>query len=497
MDEELAYKHYLRAIENHKKNNYIKAEKYYIKALQEKIDLNQAIGNLAFLYLEIADWKRARRLMLATKKMSDEAISIGAKAFELPLYNLATSPDLEDNLKVAQSWSEYIEHDAQAKRPLFTHKRDKSRKKIRIGYLSADFRSHPIGHQVKDLFTFHNREIFEIYAYYIGPPATDNVKKKILFNSDHFFNISKMSKVKCAELINKHQIDILVDMMGHSKLNRMEIAALNPAPIQMTWLGYLATTGADYYHYIIADKNVIKKSEEKFYTENIIYMPDTYQVASYKPIKITKKRSSYKIKKSQTVFACFHRPYKINEMTIKVWSAIAKEVPDSIIWLLDCKKHIKKNLEREFIKTGFNPNRLRYTKWLDKEEHLARLALADIALDTFGVGGYVTTADALWAGVPVVTKQGSNFPSRASQSILKAHGMASLITKSFTDYKNKAIKLAKTQKYLEKTKSKIQNNKLTKPLFNTELFAYNLEKAYAMAWLKHVKGEPPKSFKVK
>jgi predicted O-linked N-acetylglucosamine transferase (SPINDLY family) len=290
-----------------------------------------------------------------------------------------------------------------------------------------------------------------------------------------------MGHIEAAKKINEDGIDILIDLKGHTKDNRLEIMALKPAPIQITWLGFPGTTGSSFIDYIITDKIVTPPSSQKFYSEKFLYMPNSYQI-NYDKRKIQDAkftRQDFGLPQKAFVFSSFNHTSKIDPETYFSWTNILNSVPNSVLWLLRSNKMAEKNLQKYAKTAGVNPNRIIFSDTvMPNEWHLARLKLSDLALDTFIYNGHTTTSDSLWAGVPVVTLLGKHFASRVAASLLTAVGLPELITHSQKEYENLAIKIANDNKLNARLKSKLISNKLTSPLFNTKLFVENLEKLY-------------------
>ena len=276
-------------------------------------------------------------------------------------------------------------------------------------------------------------------------------------------------------------VDILVDLKGHTNGNRLGIMALKPAPISVTWLGFPGTTGASYIDYVIADDIVVPKKHQKYYTEKVLYMPNSYQPNDneQKISDLRFKRQDLGLPEKGIVFASFNQSYKISSETFASWMKILKAVPNSVLWLYEKLDLASLNLKKEAKKRGVDPKRLIFAGNLPKEDHLVRLKSVDIALDTFTYNGHTTTSDCLWAGVPVITLKGNHFASRVSASLLTAIGLPELITNSQKEYEELAISLANSPKRLTAIRNSLFLNLKSKPLFDTIQFTKDLEKIYA------------------
>lgn len=438
----------------------------------------------------LCNWAEAEKLMPHLNKMTSDAIARNYKPGEIPLFSISNFDDPQRNYQVARLWSEHNKNLLPKITP-FVFGKKKNKYPLRIGYISSDFRDNVISHQFSEVFKFHNKSKFKIFAYSGG--ANDrSVYRKFVEKNSIFRDISQMGFVDAANLIYRDKIDILVDLNGFTRGAKLEVSALRPAPIVAHYLGFPGTMGSDVYDYIICDKVITPKDVAKYYSEKFVYLPDCYQAQSYN--RFEKSRTSSLLKKkasSSFIFCSFNNNYKITKQMFSLWMRILKAVPGSVLWLGREFDTTQKNLILEAKKFGINTDRLIFTQRLPLEKHLERLTLADIALDTYPYNGGATTSNALWAGVPVVTLQGRTYLSRMSSSLLTAIEAPELITDSFTDYEELAINLANNPIKLKRLKLKLLKNRDTKPLFNTKVFVGNLEKAYSVMWDNYSKGHAP------
>jgi protein O-GlcNAc transferase len=369
---------------------------------------------------------------------------------------------------------------------------------IRVGYLSNTFSNHPGSHLISGLFRLHDRTEFEISCFSYGKDDHSYYRKRAEQEADQFFDISQMNDTIAAELIRQHQMDILVDLRGFTHANRLRINAFRPASIHVIYLGYPGTTGADFIDYIVADKIVIPESHAQYFCEKVVYMPHCYQVNDNTQ-KIHERlfhRTEFNIPDEVFAFCCFCTHYKIEPIMFDCWARILKRVPQSVLCLLEGSKSAEKNLKKEMVNRGVDEKRLLFQKKMPKDEHLARIRLFDLSLDTRIVNGHTTTSDALWAGVPVVTIKGGHFSSRVSASILNAIGLAELITNDIGEYEELAVDIANNPEKLQALKKKVETNRLTAPLFDTPRFTRNLERAYREMVNIAKRGESPKQIDV-
>lgn len=411
-----------------------------------------------------------------------------------PLYAVTSGFDAKTCLEIAKKNCQ--QNINQFK--IFTHplseKLDSST--IKIGYVSRGLCDHPTGKMMAHFFQF-SHEKFPSYIYSLVSDAQDQYSMAIKKSCKQFLDVSKKDSYEIAQQIYNDKIDILIDLDGYIANNQLEIFSYRPAPIQISYLGFPGTTGADFIDYLIADKIIIPEEQQQYYSEKIIYMPYCYQVNDSEQEVITKSkyRKSYNLPEKKFIFACFNTTYKIDYETFKSWMRILKAVPNSILWLIDCHEIAKKNIISHAKKLNVNPGRIHFSPYLSKAEHLTRLKVADLYLDTFTCNAHSSAADALWSNIPIVTMQGANFASRVCSSLLYYVGLGNLVTQTAEEYEKVAIDLANHPKELKKYKKQL-NETILQTLFNTKLFMKNLEKAYDMVWQRYVEGKKPESIEI-
>ncbi|OFW62291.1 MAG: hypothetical protein A2Z35_01965 [Actinobacteria bacterium RBG_19FT_COMBO_36_27] len=373
-------------------------------------------------------------------------------------------------------------------------------KPLRIGYLSADFQNHPVNHLLYPLYKNHTRPDFMIFAYSFGENDFSSYRLAVEKGCDRFFDITKLHPLKAAEKIHSDKINILVDLMGYTRNSRPNILALKPAPIQISYLGYPGTTGSDFIDYIITDPILTPTNQQKYYTEKFIYIPDCYQVNHRHAISKTKyTRKDYNLPEKGIVFASFNKTGKINPDLFKTWMNILLKVENSVLWLSlpTESQQILNNLKTYSKKYKVNVNRLIFTAKVPLEDHLKRLQLADLALDTTIYSGGVTTSNALLAGIPVLTLQGKHYLSRMSSSLIHAVGMDEMVTHSLADYENLAIKIGNDKALIQNLKQKLKQKVNKSNLYDIKSFTINIEEAYKVVWEHFAKNLPPKQFVIK
>ncbi len=356
--------------------------------------------------------------------------------------------------------------------------------RLRIGYVSGDFREHPTAHLARKLFQVHDRTKFEIFGFSLRPSDNSYYWQDIADGCDQFVELAGLSHTEAAARIAQEGIHILVDMHGYTRFARPELFALRPAPLQVSFLGYPGTLGADYIPYLIADRIVLPKELQRWFTEHPIYI-DCYQVNDdEQPVATTGiTRADAGLPEYGFVYCCFNNPSKIDPQTFAVWMRIMKQVPDSVLWLLASSSHGIDRLRREAGKYGIDPERLVFASRLPKDKHLERHRLADLFLDTFVYNAHTTASDALWAGLPILTLQGTTFQSRVCASLLTALGLEELtIAKNEHQYEEWALMLSSEPTRLQELRFQLDEKRRTGLPFATAWFARQLEQAFLALW---------------
>ena len=469
------------------------------KALDLKPGYTEAYSELFCQLEQTCDWERLEAMTAKLDGFTTKALNNGIKTTESPFVSLSRNTDISRNSAIARSWSNKIAGTMSTLNIHFAFDdRGSSKKKITIGYLSNDFRDHAMAHLTLSLYGLHSRDEFNIFCYSYGEDDGSYYGSRIKRDSDNFVDIRSLGHAEAARRIYEDQVDILVDLKGHTRGSRLEISALRPAPVQVRYLGLPCTTGADFFDYIITDRIASPEDHAQHYSENYVYLPHCYQINDHTQVisNIDCKRSDFELPEMSFVFCSFNQSYKIEPVMFNTWMKVLGQVPEGVLWLPRGSETTEKNLRREAESKGVIPDRLVFSDKLLKEQHLGRLRLADLALDTRIVNGMITTSDALWAGVPVITLQGSSFAARASSSILAAIGVPELITQSPEDYESLAVDLACNKGKLQTIRNKILKNRLTEPLFDTPVFTKNLESAYKEMWKIFASGEKPRQIEV-
>jgi predicted O-linked N-acetylglucosamine transferase (SPINDLY family) len=279
---------------------------------------------------------------------------------------------------------------------------------------------------------------------------------------------------------------------------RPQILAHRPAPIQVSYIGYPGTLGADFYDYVLADRIVLPLDQQPVYTEKIVHLPDSYLVtdSTMAIADSTPKREELGLPPQAFVFCCFNNNYKINPPIFDIWMRLIRGVEGSVLWLLRDNADAENNLRREANARGIDPERLVFAGRMKLAEHLARHRHADLFLDTLPYNAHTTASDALWTELPLVTCCGEAFAGRVAASLLHAIGLPELVTKSLEDYESLALRLATDPPFLAEIRRKLKQNRLTHPLFDTHRYRRHIEAAYQEMWQIWQRGETPRSFAV-
>jgi predicted O-linked N-acetylglucosamine transferase (SPINDLY family) len=462
-----------------------------------RISLNlQAEGNPAALGLFAAkqmacDWDDFALWRERADALTQNAIAADRAGAEDPFSHVTRCDDEAKNYAMAQQWSAALSARVAGWNITLDPSVRRDNGPIRIGYLSSDFHDHATAHLMAGLFAAHDRGRVVVHAYSCGPDDGSAYRRAIQDGCDSFIDIAALDAADGARRIRADKIDILIDLKGHTRHNRLEIAALRPAPLQVAWLGFPGTSGADFFDYIIADDIVTPTQSARFYSESLAVMPHCYQVNNNAQEIDTKPLSRIKLglPENAVVLASFNNTYKYEPVMFAAWMDILDAVPDAVLWLQANNDLAMTNLRAAVAAADIDPARLIFAGFLPKAAHLQRLALADLALDTRIYNGHTTTSDALWAGLPVITLRGAHFASRVSASLLTAFGLPALIAETMDGYREVVISLARDPSRLAALRGDIKNRRATAPLFDTARFARDLERAYGEMCRRHHAGE--------
>ncbi|MDB5507752.1 MAG: glycosyl transferase [Hyphomicrobiales bacterium] len=364
---------------------------------------------------------------------------------------------------------------------------------LRIGYVSSDFREHAVGFSMTDVLGLHDRARTEIFAYYCGIKTVDSTQLRIREATDHWCDISQMDDAAASAQIRNDAIDILIDLNGYTKDARTKLFALRPAPVNVNWFGFPGTMGSPYHHYIVADETIVPQSHERFYSEKVLrlecYQPNDRHrvVAPHRP-----QRADENLPEGAFVFCCLNGMQKLTPSTFGRWMQILSAVPDSVLWLLSATPDTNERLRQQAQQSGIAPERLIFAQKKANPYHLARYVLADLFLDNTPYGAHTTAADAMWMGVPILTKPGRSFASRVCASLVTAAGIPEMICASPEDYVTRAIELGSNPAMVAELKRKLAENRATCALFDTPKLVRDLESLYETMWRDFIEGRLPK-----
>ena len=359
--------------------------------------------------------------------------------------------------------------------------------RIKVGYYSADFHNHATSILIAELFELHDKVNFEIIAFSFGPDSNDEMRQRVANAFDKFIDVRSKNDKDVALMSREMFIDIAVDLKGFTTDSRVGIFSYRAAPIQVSYLGYPGTMAAKYIDYIIADKTLIPIYNQKYYSEKVIYLPNSYQIndRQRKIADTVFSKEELGLPNEGFIFCCFNNSYKITPIIFDVWMRILKDVKGSVLWLFEDNEFSALNLQSEAKSRGVIEDRIIFAKRINHPEHLARLKVADLFLDTFPYNAHTTASDALWVGLPVLTCYGESFASRVAASLLSAIEVPELITNTHTDYVNTAIELATNPIKLKAIKDKLKRNRFTTPLFDTPTFTKQIEAAYSQIYERY------------
>ncbi len=464
-----------------------------VACFEKAVALNPAFGEALIQLLQesktLCDWRRLDSLTARVVELVDR----DAAALN-PFVFLSLDTTARRQLRCARRWA--AEHlPASPPKPAATAR---AGKQITVGYLSADFQEHATAHLAAGLFELHDRDRFRVIAYSYGADDGGEMRRRLTRAFDAFVDIERLSHADAAARISADHVDILVDLKGYTQHARPHIAALRPAPVQVSYLGYPGTMGTEAIDYLIADPFVVPPEQQPFFTEKLVHLPGCYQVNdSSRPVPLPPSRAQCGLPEAAFVFCCLSVAYKFSPVVFDLWIRLLAAVPDSVLWLLDPGEHAAANLRREAeARLPGSAARLIFAPSLPNRLHLERLAAADLFLDTFPYNAHTVASDALWAGCPVVTCAGDTFPSRVAGSLLHAVGLPELVTDSFARYEAAALRLARDRTYLASLRERLGANRLTAPLFDTLAFTRHLESAFEQMWHLHRSGESPRPIAV-
>ena len=472
----------------------------YERALKLKPDFGEALSSLVHMLAHAARWPtladHSRRLddMLRTRELSE------GETIESPLANVTRCDELALNQRVAVAECRRRAKESLRLAAPFVHTRDACPMGpvITIGYVSNVFRTHPTTQLMGGLFALHDRSRFRVHAYSFGYDDKSAARERIKTSVDRFVDLKDLDTLTAARAIHDDKPDILVELDGHIRGERLDIMALKPAPVSACYLGFPGSVGADFIDYLIVDKVVAPPEHAEFYVEKLVHLPHSYQCNDRDQAVSTRAigRAEFGLREDALVLCSFNQAMKLEPVMFDLWMRLLKALPEAVLWLWRNNADAEPNLRREAAARGIGPERIVFAGTLPRPEHLARLRLADLALDTRICNGHTTTSDALFSDLPVITLLGRHFASRVSASLLTAIGVPELITTSLEDYEALALRLGRDKNAREAIAERIRLNRATMPLFDTARFTRNLERAFEEMVNIWQRGEPPRMIEV-
>ena len=452
--------------------------------------MNYALSSLVWCELLVYRWPQAASDVAALRKQVREG-NVAAAPFTL--ITASDSPG-EQRASAERHVRELL---ASKPQPLWLGP-PLRRERITLGYLSGDFHEHATAKLAARLFELHDRRRFEVIGISYGPDDGSPARRRLQQSFDRFVDVRGADDAAAARQLRELQVDIAVDLKGHTPDARPGILAHRPAPLQVSYLGYPGTTGAPFIDYAIADGVVIPQGEEEFFSEQVVRLPHSYQVndATRAIAERAPSRGEAGLPDGAFVFCAFNNSYKITPPFFEAWLRLLAAVPGSVLWLLDDNPAARRNLQERARARGVDPARLVFAARVAHAEHLARHRLADLFLDNLPCNAHTTASDALWAGLPLLTCRGTTFAGRVAASLLEAVGLHELIAPSPARYEELALELARDPGLLGACRERLARNRLTHPLFDTALFRRHLEAAFETMWQRVLNGESPRSFSV-
>ncbi|HTR58096.1 MAG TPA: SEC-C metal-binding domain-containing protein [Casimicrobiaceae bacterium] len=431
-----------------------------------------SLAMLAHARQQCCAWDGIDRLFGALRRMLEGTSELRWPIVPFPLLAMPLSP--RHLLAAARRWSRSLAPSPPISRPAW-HARPGER--LRVGFVSSDFRPHPLVVVLTELWERLDRNRIETFAYGLLPEDNSEVGSRVNRAFEHFADVSRSSDVAIVQRVRDDRIDILFDLNGYTTHARSEIFAMRPAPLQINYIGYPGTLGAEWYDYIIVDRFIAPLTMQPHFTERFLHMPHAHYPSdtTRAPNGTPPPRAQLGLPDEGFVFCNFNASYKILPDVFAIWMRLLHAVPGSVLWLLDTNDSAKANLPRAVQRAGIAPERLRLATPVSPVDHVARNAAADLFLDTFPYGGHTTTNDALLAGLPVLTCAGDTLVSRIAGSQLRAVGLPELVARNLADYEARALRLARNPKELSAIRARLAVNRRTQPLFDMARYARDFE----------------------
>eukprot|EP00252_Welwitschia_mirabilis_P008351 TRINITY_DN2015_c0_g1_i1.p1 TRINITY_DN2015_c0_g1~~TRINITY_DN2015_c0_g1_i1.p1 ORF type:complete len:985 (+),score=144.77 TRINITY_DN2015_c0_g1_i1:551-3505(+) len=487
------------------------AIKSYKQALALRPDFPEATCNLLHTLQCVCNWDDRERKFMEVETIIRRQIKLSVLPSVQPFHAIAYPLDPMLALEISRKYAEHCSIIASRfGPPSFSHppalpvKSDGGSGRLRVGYVSSDFGNHPLSHLMGSVFGMHNRDHVEVFCYALSQNDGSEWRQRIQSEAEHFVDVSSVPSDAIARLVNEDKIQILINLNGYTKGARNEIFAMQPAPVQVSYMGFPGTTGADYIHYLVTDEFVSPMRYAHIYSEKIVHMPHCYFVNDYKQKSrdvldpsCQPKRSDYGLPEDKFLFACFNQLYKMDPGIVSTWCNILNRVPNSALWLLRFPAAGETRLRAFAASKGVRPDQIIFTDVAAKHEHIRRSALADLFLDTPLCNAHTTGTDVLWAGLPMVTLPLEKMATRVAGSLCYATGLGEeMVVSSMQEYEERAVSLALNPSKLKALTTKLKTARLTCPLFDTARWVRNLDRVYYKMWNLYCSGEHPKHFRV-
>ncbi len=468
---------------------HAEAAESFAEVLRLNPDFPNALGDAIHARMQICDWTGYEE---AVRSLDEGALE--GRLRSVPFVLLVHLGNPIAQLACARTYARAN----YSVEPLPRRPRSVRHDRIRLAYVSSQFHEHAGAHLIAELLERHDRHRFSLLGMSIGPDDSGAMRERLMRSCDEFIDVRSLTDADAAALLRYREVDIAIDLSGYVEYARPGILALRPAPIQVSFLGYPGTTGAEFIDYLIADSVVVPAAHEGHFSESVVRLPGSYQVNdSRRRIgEGVPTRAEAGLPGEGFVFCCFNNVSKITPFVFDVWMRLLRNVDGSVFWLLDGGPVAGHKLRGEAEARSVDPRRLVFAPKLPVAEHLARHRLADLGLDTLPCNAHVTASDALWAGLPLLTCSGETFASRVAASLLHALNLPELVTASLAEYEARAITLARSPSALQSVREKLARERSQGPLFDTELYRRHIEAAYGTMWQMHLRGEAPRPFTV-
>lgn len=428
-------------------------------------------GMLAYAERENCRWAQANEELAHMFAIVDQ-LEPTARVMSAPFAHVTLTSDPVHQLKACRLMSNTFGDI----KPVARSAKVQAGERIRLGYVSADFHQHATAVLLAEVFEHHDRSRFEVFLYSHGPDDKTPMRKRIEAAAEHFVNVEGQSDQEIAQRIADDQIDLLIDLKGYTAQNRMGVFARRPAPVQATFLGFPGTTGANFMDYIVGDPVVTPLAHQAYFSEKIAQMPVCYQPNDrQRPLPQPMTRADAGLPEDKIVLCGFNQAYKISAPVLDEWVSLMRELPDAVLWLLDWHGQAKPHLQAELRARGIDDSRVFWAPRLGLAEHISRVPLADIFIDTWPCNAHTTASDALWAGLPVVTLQGQTFASRVASSLLSAVGLPELICSDLRSYHQTIVDLARDPQRRQALRTRLIDAREHSPLFDSATYTSDFE----------------------